>query len=46
MVFNMTSINVMIPGAKRAEQVINNLKTFDVLLTQEEIKEIDRTFKS
>ena len=40
------SIDVVIPGAKRAEQVLDNLKTLDVVLTAEEIQEIDRTFQS
>lgn len=40
------SIDVVIPGAKRAEQVLDNLRTLDVQLTTEEIQEIDRTFKS
>ncbi|GMX63769.1 aldo/keto reductase [Paenibacillus elgii] len=39
------SIDVVIPGAKRAEQVLDNLKTLDVRLTEEEINEIDRIFK-
>jgi aryl-alcohol dehydrogenase-like predicted oxidoreductase len=39
------SIEAIIPGAKRAEQAINNLKTLDVHLTVEEIKEIDRIFQ-
>jgi len=39
------SIDVVIPGAKRAEQVLDNLKTVDVQLTAEEIQEIDRTFQ-
>ena len=39
------SIDVVIPGAKRAEQVLDNLKTLDVQLTAEEIQEIDRTFQ-
>ena len=38
------SIDVVIPGAKRAEQVRDNLKTLDVQLTAEEIQEIDRYF--
>lgn len=38
------SIDVVIPGAKRAEQMFDNLKTLDVSLTDEEIKEIDRIF--
>ncbi len=39
------SMDVVIPGAKRAEQVLDNLKTLDVHLTEEEINEIDRIFK-
>ncbi|WP_314592017.1 aldo/keto reductase [Paenibacillus terrigena] len=39
------SIDVIIPGAKRAEQVLDNIKTLDVQLTEEEINEIDRIFK-
>ena len=39
------SIDAVIPGAKRAEQVLDNLKTLDVQLTAEEIQEIDRTFQ-
>lgn len=39
------SIDSVIPGAKRAEQVLDNLKTLDVVLTAEEIQEIDRTFR-
>ena len=39
------SIDVVIPGAKRADQVLNNLKTLDVQLTNEEIQEIDRIFQ-
>ncbi|NRD79691.1 aldo/keto reductase [Bacillus sp. BRMEA1] len=42
--FTRQSIDVVIPGAKRAEQVLNNLKTLEVQLTNEEIKEIDRIF--
>ncbi|QTM99126.1 oxidoreductase [Sediminibacillus dalangtanensis] len=38
------SIDAIIPGAKRSEQVLNNLKTLDVKLTEEEISEIDRIF--
>ncbi|WP_462413335.1 aldo/keto reductase [Neobacillus sp. Marseille-QA0830] len=38
-------IDVIIPGAKRAEQVLQNLKTLDVQLTNEEINEIDQIFK-
>lgn len=39
-------IDVIIPGAKRADQVLNNLKTLDVRLTSEEIQEIDRIFQA
>lgn len=38
------AIDVIIPGAKRADQVIQNLKTLEVYLTDEEIQEIDRIF--
>ncbi|WP_141603958.1 aldo/keto reductase [Terrilactibacillus laevilacticus] len=38
------AIDVVIPGAKRSEQVLNNLKTLDVSLTEEEIKTIDELF--
>src|SRR5699024_10794633 len=37
-------IDTVIPGAKRPEQVINNLKTVDVELTAEEIDRIDQLF--
>lgn len=39
------SIDVLIPGAKRQEQVVDNLKTLDVRLTGEEIQRIDSIFK-
>ncbi|WP_160722940.1 aldo/keto reductase [Bacillus sp. USDA818B3_A] len=39
-------IDVIIPGAKRADQVLNNLKTLEVELTDAEIKEIDQIFHS
>ncbi|WP_249870088.1 aldo/keto reductase [Oceanobacillus saliphilus] len=39
------SIDAVIPGAKRAEQVLDNLKTLNVQLTAEEIQAIDRTFQ-
>lgn len=43
----MKSIEILsIPGAKRAEQVLDNLKTLDVQLTAEEIQEINRAFKA
>ncbi|MDN3016402.1 aldo/keto reductase [Paenibacillus sp. BSR1-1] len=38
------AIDVIIPGAKRAEQVLHNLKTLEVQLTAEEIQAIDRIF--
>lgn len=37
-------IDVVIPGAKRADQVLNNLKTLDVELTNYQIEEIDWIF--
>ncbi|MED4885393.1 aldo/keto reductase [Bacillus smithii] len=40
------SIDALIPGAKKPEQVVNNLKTLDVQLTKEEIESIDRIFQS
>ncbi|RFU64052.1 aldo/keto reductase [Bacillus sp. V59.32b] len=40
------SIDVLIPGAKRPEQVTNNLKTLDVQLTNEEIEKISRIFEA
>lgn len=39
------TIDVIIPGAKRADQVLSNLKTLDVQLTNEEINKIDRIFQ-
>lgn len=39
------AIDVIIPGAKRAEQVLQNLKTLEVQLTDGEIHQIDRIFK-
>ncbi|UFT99608.1 aldo/keto reductase [Radiobacillus kanasensis] len=38
-------VDAVIPGAKRADQVLNNLKTLDVSLTQAEIEEIDHIFR-
>ncbi|WP_223590671.1 aldo/keto reductase [Neobacillus bataviensis] len=38
------AIDVIIPGAKRAEQVLHNLKTLEVQLTAQEIQAIDRIF--
>lgn len=37
-------IDVIIPGAKRADQVLHNLNTLNVQLTTGEIEEIDRIF--
>ncbi|ALC82951.1 MULTISPECIES: aldo/keto reductase [Bacillus] len=39
------AIDTIIPGAKKPEQVINNLKTLNVELTKEEIDKIDSIFK-
>lgn len=38
------SIDAVIPGAKRPEQVINNLQTLNVELTAEEIAVVDQIF--
>lgn len=38
-------IDAIIPGAKRPEQVLSNLKTLEVNLTEEEINQIDLAFK-
>lgn len=38
------AIDVIIPGAKHAEQVLHNLITLEVQLSEEEIQEIDRIF--
>lgn len=38
-------IDALIPGAKRPEQVLANLKTLDVTLTEAEIAEIDGIFR-
>jgi myo-inositol catabolism protein IolS len=40
------SIDALIPGAKRPEQVTNNLKTLDIQLTNEEIEKISRIFQA
>lgn len=39
------SIDAIIPGAKRAEQVLDNLKTLEVQLSGEEIEQISTIFK-
>ena len=38
------AIDVVIPGAKREDQVLSNLKTLDVELSAQEIKEINEIF--
>jgi aryl-alcohol dehydrogenase-like predicted oxidoreductase len=38
------AIDAIIPGAKRPEQVQDNLKTLEVRLTDDEVQEIDRIF--
>lgn len=38
------AIDVIIPGAKKPEQVLANIRTLDVQLTPNEIAEIDRIF--
>ncbi|HEI8044126.1 TPA: aldo/keto reductase, partial [Staphylococcus aureus] len=38
------AIDVIIPGAKRAEQVIENIKTADIVLSDDEIQYIDELF--
>ncbi|MCD8871899.1 aldo/keto reductase [Staphylococcus gallinarum] len=38
------SLDVVIPGAKRTDQVVDNLQTLDVTLTDEEIKHIESIF--
>ncbi|BAB06043.1 BH2324 [Halalkalibacterium halodurans C-125] len=38
------AIDVLIPGAKHSEQVLDNLKTLKVQLTDEEIRQIDQLF--
>ncbi|WP_409303407.1 aldo/keto reductase [Peribacillus sp. SCS-155] len=40
------AIDVLIPGAKRPEQVQNNLKTLNVNLTDEEVVKISRIFQA
>lgn len=38
------SLNVLIPGAKRSEQVISNQRTAEINLSDEDIKKIDNIF--
>lgn len=40
------SIDALIPGAKRPEQIVSNLETLKVQLTPEEIKTIDSIFRA
>ncbi|TJY41786.1 aldo/keto reductase [Cohnella pontilimi] len=40
------AIDAIIPGAKKPEQVLNNLKTLQVRLTPEDIRKIDLIFKN
>ncbi|MFA1819222.1 aldo/keto reductase [Virgibacillus oceani] len=42
--FSRPSLDAIIPGAKRPEQVRNNLKVSDVHLTEEEIEQINKIF--
>ena len=39
------SLDAVIPGAKRADQVLNNLKTLDVQLTENDIAKINSIFR-
>lgn len=39
------SIDVVIPGAKQPEQVVDNLKTLEVMLSHEEIQQISSIFE-
>ncbi|WP_043929706.1 aldo/keto reductase [Bacillus sp. EB01] len=39
------AIDAIIPGAKKAEQVLRNLRTLEVNLTKDEIDQIDQNFK-
>ncbi|MDU1035166.1 MAG: aldo/keto reductase, partial [Staphylococcus sp.] len=38
------SLDVVIPGAKRADQVVENIEAANIELTEEEIKKIDDLF--
>ncbi len=42
--FTQDAIDVMIPGVKRSEQVLDNLKTLEVRLSHDEITAIDQLF--
>ena len=39
------AIDAVIPGAKRPEQVLNNLKAVEVNLTEDEVQQIDQIFR-
>ncbi|MGP4068921.1 aldo/keto reductase [Halobacillus sp. B29] len=41
---NQDSIDAVIPGAKKIDQVTNNLKTLDVELSKDEVKQIHEIF--
>ncbi|GEN54531.1 aldo/keto reductase [Halobacillus faecis] len=41
---NQPSIDAVIPGAKRTEQVVDNLKTLDVGLSDKEISKVNKIF--
>ncbi|UOQ94304.1 aldo/keto reductase [Halobacillus shinanisalinarum] len=38
------SVDAIIPGAKRKDQVVDNLRTLDVKLTDDEVNQIDKIF--
>ncbi|MFC2949888.1 aldo/keto reductase [Virgibacillus sediminis] len=40
------TVDTIIPGAKRKDQVLSNLKTLDINLSREAIREIERIFQS
>ncbi|MBB6451223.1 aryl-alcohol dehydrogenase-like predicted oxidoreductase [Geomicrobium halophilum] len=42
--FSRPSLDVIIPGAKRPEQVTDNLRAGEITLTDNEIKQIDKIF--
>lgn len=39
------AIDAIIPGAKRSEQILSNLRTLDVQLTKDEIAHIDKMYR-
>lgn len=42
---SQTAIDAIIPGAKKPEQVLSNIKALNVQLTEEEVREIDKIFQ-